>query len=50
MDVGPYVYLKNHLMKIKGDGGKNKLLMSYFRQSLSRSASERYTRQDTSKW
>ncbi|XP_070036477.1 uncharacterized protein [Nicotiana tomentosiformis] len=35
---------------MRGTGGKDKLLMAYFSQSLSGAALEWYTRQDASRW
>ncbi|XP_059311487.1 uncharacterized protein LOC132063073 [Lycium ferocissimum] len=46
----PVAHLRGYCSKMRGAGGKNELLMAYFSQSLSGSASEWYTRQDASKW
>nr|XP_016442913.1 PREDICTED: uncharacterized protein LOC107768305 [Nicotiana tabacum]XP_016442914.1 PREDICTED: uncharacterized protein LOC107768305 [Nicotiana tabacum] len=43
-------HLRGYCSKMRGAGGKDKLLMAYFSQSLSGAALEWYTRQDVSKW
>ncbi|XP_075079275.1 uncharacterized protein LOC142164728 [Nicotiana tabacum] len=46
----PVAHLRGYCSKMRGTGGKDKLLMAYFSQSLSGAALEWYTRQDVSKW
>ncbi|XP_070010912.1 uncharacterized protein [Nicotiana sylvestris] len=46
----PVVHLGGYCSKMRGVGGKDKLLMEYFSQSLSGAALEWYTRQDASRW
>ncbi|XP_070022459.1 uncharacterized protein [Nicotiana sylvestris] len=46
----PVAHLRGYCSKIRGVGGKDKLLMAYFSQSLSGAALEWYTRQDASRW
>ncbi|XP_070026518.1 uncharacterized protein [Nicotiana sylvestris] len=46
----PVAHLRGFCSKMRGDGGKDELLMSYFNQSLSGSALEWYTRQDHRRW
>ncbi|XP_070022866.1 uncharacterized protein [Nicotiana sylvestris] len=46
----PVAHLRGFCRKMRGDGGKDELLMAYFSQSLSGSALEWYTRQDHGRW
>ncbi|XP_070023279.1 uncharacterized protein [Nicotiana sylvestris] len=46
----PVAHLRGYCSKMRGAGGKDKLLMAYFSQSLSRASLEWYTRQDVNKW
>ncbi|XP_070019501.1 uncharacterized protein [Nicotiana sylvestris] len=46
----PVAHLRGFCSKMRGDDGKDKLLMAYIIQSLSGAALEWYTRQDNSKW
>ncbi|XP_070024896.1 uncharacterized protein [Nicotiana sylvestris] len=46
----PVAHLRGYCSKMRGAGGKDKLLMAYFSQSLSGVALEWYTRQDASMW
>nr|XP_009792675.1 PREDICTED: uncharacterized protein LOC104239680 [Nicotiana sylvestris] len=46
----PMAHLRGYCSKMRGDGGKDKLLMVYFSQSLSGAALDWYTRQDASRW
>ncbi|XP_070029913.1 uncharacterized protein [Nicotiana sylvestris] len=46
----PVAHLRGYCNKMRGAGGKDKLLMTYFSQSLSGATLEWYTRQDVSKW
>ncbi|XP_070022612.1 uncharacterized protein [Nicotiana sylvestris] len=43
-------HLRGFCSKMRGDGGKDELLMAYFSQSLSGSALEWYTQQDHGRW
>ncbi|XP_070014387.1 uncharacterized protein [Nicotiana sylvestris] len=43
-------HLRGYCSKMRGVGGKDKLLMAYFSQCLGRAALEWFTRQDVSKW
>ncbi|XP_070004211.1 uncharacterized protein [Nicotiana sylvestris] len=45
----PVAHLRGYCSKMRGDGGKDELLMAYFSQSLSGVALEWYTRQDASR-
>jgi len=42
--------LRGFCSKMRGASGKDELLIAYFGQSLSGSALEWYTRQDSSRW
>ncbi|XP_075078640.1 uncharacterized protein LOC142164585 [Nicotiana tabacum] len=46
----PMAHLQGFCSKMRGAGGKDELLLAYFGQSLSGSALEWYTRQDSSRW
>ncbi|XP_070004932.1 uncharacterized protein [Nicotiana sylvestris] len=46
----PVAHLRCYCSKMRGAGGKDKLLMAYFSLSLSGAALEWYTRQDASRW
>ncbi|XP_019252898.1 PREDICTED: uncharacterized protein LOC109231713 [Nicotiana attenuata] len=46
----PVAHLRGFCSKMRGAGGRDKLLMTYFSQSLSGAALEGYTRQDNSRW
>ncbi|XP_070021259.1 uncharacterized protein [Nicotiana sylvestris] len=46
----PVAHLRGYCSKMRGAGGKDKLFMAYFSQSLSGAAVEWYTRQDASRW
>ncbi|XP_070002439.1 uncharacterized protein [Nicotiana sylvestris] len=46
----PVALLRGFCSKMRGAGGKDKLLMAYFSQSLSGTTLELYTRQDHSRW
>ncbi|XP_070025353.1 uncharacterized protein [Nicotiana sylvestris] len=46
----PIAHVRGFCSKMRGDGGKDELLMAYFSQSLSGSALEWYTRQDHGRW
>ncbi|XP_070014017.1 uncharacterized protein [Nicotiana sylvestris] len=46
----PVAYLRGFCSKMIGAGGKDKLLMVYFSQSLIGAALEWYTHQDASRW
>ncbi|XP_070046971.1 uncharacterized protein [Nicotiana tomentosiformis] len=46
----PVAHLRGFCSNMRGAGGKDELLMTYFSQSLSGAALEWYTRQDTSRW
>nr|XP_009798982.1 PREDICTED: uncharacterized protein LOC104245112 [Nicotiana sylvestris] len=46
----PMAHLRGFYSKMRGDGGKDELLMVYFSQSLSGSALEWYIRQDHGRW
>ncbi|XP_070002547.1 uncharacterized protein [Nicotiana sylvestris] len=46
----PVAHLRGYCSKMRGVGGKDKLLMAYFSQSLSGAALEWYARQDVSRW
>jgi len=46
----PMAHLRDFYSKMRGVGGKDELLIAYFGQSLSGSALEWYTRQDTNRW
>ncbi|XP_070023115.1 uncharacterized protein [Nicotiana sylvestris] len=43
-------HLRGYYSKMRGAGGKDELLMSYFNHSLNGTALEWYTRQDASRW
>ncbi|XP_070007303.1 uncharacterized protein [Nicotiana sylvestris] len=46
----PVAHLRGYCSKMRGVGGKDKLLMAYFSQSLSGAALEWYICQDASRW
>ncbi|XP_070014345.1 uncharacterized protein [Nicotiana sylvestris] len=46
----PVAHLRGYCSKMRGAGGKDKLLIAYFSQSLNGASLEWYTRQDASRW
>ncbi|XP_070023266.1 uncharacterized protein [Nicotiana sylvestris] len=46
----PMAHLRGYYSKMRGVGGKDKLLMAYFSQSLGGAALKWYTRQDAGRW